>query len=241
MILKAIRSENYKLLCDKWVLLVMAGIVIFIPIMAVTLDSYTGEGGFLLCQSKLMQSFYLGQVGFAVLSSLYFGQEFRQSALRTSLLCAPRRITLLISKTACITAWTTVLLMLSTVLSAIAVYSVFGIQPDTDNISDMIKCLVPAYISSLELVLLTSSAAILTRSLIIPMSVTVSLLLGLGNLLLQYFSVVRYFPAISVMNGFFVSEIPQYLSISAGLLVQGIWCAVMLFISGVVFVKRGVR
>ena len=74
------KCENRKFIFQKWNVIVMTGIVIFVPVMVMTLDSFFGETGEMLCKSKLIQSFYLGQVGYTVLSALFFGNEYQKSA-----------------------------------------------------------------------------------------------------------------------------------------------------------------
>ena len=71
---KYVKSEQRKFLYNKWILIVMTGLLVFIPVMVSSLNAFAGEEGYLLIKSKLMQSFYLGQVGYVVLSALYFGQ-----------------------------------------------------------------------------------------------------------------------------------------------------------------------
>ena len=69
----------------------------------------------------------------------------------------------------------------------------------------------------------------------------VSLILGLGNLLLQYGTVMRYLPVISMMNGFLVEDLPWYPATWEGLVVQGIWCVALLFAEVMLFQRRYVR
>lgn len=92
------KCENTKFIFQKWNIMVMIGIMIFVPVMVMTLDSFFGETGEMLCKSKLIQSFYLGQVGYTVLSALFFVNEYQKSALRTSLISTPDRRIFIITK-----------------------------------------------------------------------------------------------------------------------------------------------
>ena len=89
--------------------------------------------------------------------------------------------------------------------------------------------------------MITAGMVILTRSPVVSIAMLTSLILGLGNLLLQYSTTMRFLPVISSMNGFLVEKIPQYLTIGNGLMVQGIWCVGLLGLAAVIFQRRYVR
>lgn len=234
-------SEQRKFLYNKWILLVMAGMLVFIPAMVLALDAFAGEEDDLLIKSKLLQSFYLGQVGYVVLSALYFGQEYLKSTLRTSLLSTPKRIPFLLSKVCCILIWTVILLTMTSVLSMAVLQISFDVSFTKERLTECLKCLIPAYISTIELVLITAGIVILTRSSIVSLAIITSLILGLGNLMLQYSTTMRFLPVISSMNGFLVEKIPQYLTTETGLIVQSIWCAGVFGMAIMLFQKRYVR
>ena len=91
MLFQYYKCEQKKFLYQKWNLVVLIGILVFVPVMALTIDSFTGGTEDMINKSKLIQGFYLGQAGYAVLTALYFGNEYQRSALRTSLLSTPKR------------------------------------------------------------------------------------------------------------------------------------------------------
>ncbi|MBO7425700.1 MAG: hypothetical protein J6U23_08460 [Clostridiales bacterium] len=241
MLIRYLKSEQYKIICNPWFVIAAVAIVVFIPVMAFTLGSYFGETGFILTKSKLIQGFYLGQAGFVILAGLYFGREYLRSSLRTSLLSSPVRHKLLISKFMSILIWTTGIFMLSSVIAIAALYMNSGNDLGLSELKDIAKTLSPCFISTVELVVITCAAVILSKSMIVSMSIPVALILGLGNLLLQYGRIFRYFPVVSAMNGFFVYELPNYLEISKGLAVQGIWSIALLVAGAIVFEKRCVK
>ena len=241
MLLKYISCEQKKFLYQKWNTIVMICIIVFVPIMVLSLDSFAGEEGYLLCKSKLLQGFYLSQAGYVVLSALYFGQEYQKSTLRTSLLSTPNRFLFLLAKDCCILMWTIILLVMTTTFSIVILHIAFDVDLSIENLIDLLKTLLPAYGSILELVLLTSGIVVVTRSMIVSMAIMVSLILGLGNLLLQYGTVMRYLPVISMMNGFLVEDLPWYPATWEGLVVQGIWCVALLFAEVMLFQRRYVR
>ena len=238
MLLQYYKCEQKKFLYQKWNVIVMLGLLVFVPVMAITLDSYTGGTGVTLTKSKLIEGFYLGQAGYAVLTALYFGYEYQKSALRTSLLGTPKRGMFLTAKLLCILTWTVILLLANTIfsLAAIAMSS-----SENLGIGEALSLLLPDYLSTLEIVIITSALVILTRSMIVSMAIMVSLVLGLGNLLLQYSSEMKYLPVLSTMNSFFVVRVPQYLAINEGTAVQALWGAALLMIAFLVFNRRYVR
>lgn len=238
MLFQYYKCEQKKFLYQKWNIVVLIGIFVFVPIMALTLDSYSGETGDLLSKSKLIQGFYLGQAGYAVLAALYFGNEYQKSALRTSLLSTPKREMFLISKLLCILTWSVILLFATTIVSIAAIK--FS-SSESLNMSEALKLLLPVYLSTIEIVIITISTVVLTRSMIVSMAIMVSLILGLGNILIQYSPEMKYLPVISTMNAFFVIKIPQYLEIYAGIIVQALWGILLLMIAFFVFKKRYVR
>lgn len=241
MLLRYIKSEQYKIICNLWFIIVSVATVVFIPVMASTLGSYFGETGFLLTKSKLIQGFYLGQVGFVVLAGLYFGREYLRSSLRTSLLSSPVRSVLLISKFISILIWTLGILLLSSCISIAVLHVNSENELRFSELKDIFKTLAPCFISTIELVIITCAVVLLSRSMIVSMTIPVALILGLGNILLQYGSIFKYIPVVSTMNGFFIYGIPNYLELSKGLVVQGLWCIVLLAAGAIVFEKRCVK
>lgn len=238
--MREIKSEFLKLICNRWLLLCTAGILVFVPAMVLSLDSFAGESGEALSRSKMMQGFYLGQVGYAVLAALFFGQEYLRSTLRTGLLCVPKRIRFLAAKLCCILIWTVLLLLAVSLISVLTLHIAYGAD-SAGSAAGLFRCMVPAYLSTLELTLLTAAIVLLTRSQIVSIAILISLILGLGNLLLQYSSMMRYLPVLAAMNGFLIGESPAYLPVRQGLTVQAVWCAVLLLTAGIVFRKRYVR
>ncbi len=238
---KYMLSELKKYLYHKWLLIVMFIIAILIPIMVISLDSFIGEKDIMLMKSRLLRGFNFSQVGYIVLTALYYGQEYQKSALRTSLLCSPNRILFQIVKICCNSLWTLLLLTITTIISIL----LLGVSSDAsvslENICELINSLIPAYCSTFELTLITGSIVIITKSTIASIAIMTSMILGLGNILLQYGKFMKYLPVNSVMNGFMIKETSMYLSINTGLIVQGIWCLSLLFIAGILFCRRCAR
>ena len=144
----------------------------------------------------------------------------------------------MISKLLCILTWSVILLFANTVCS-IAVMNISS--PGCLNVGEALKLLLPDYLSTLEIVVITSGIVLLIRSMIVSMAIMVSLVLGLGNILLQYSAEMKYLPVLSTMNAFFIVKMPHYLEIGAGVAVQALWGILISLIAFLFFKKRYVR
>lgn len=209
--------------------------------MVYSLGALGEEAGIDLYTSKLLQSFYLGQVGVVVISALYLGQEFSNSTLRTSLTASPNRILFFMSKGLCLTFWCIMMLLISTIISFIVLQCFFYADLDMNNIGVLIKALFPAYISSIELCIITVGMIIVSKSMVVSLAVMLSMLLGLGHLLMQYSSIMMFLPVLSAMNSFLLFHTNEYLSLRSGILCQGVWCIGLAIISNCLLRVRAVK
>lgn len=236
-----LKSESQKLLFNKWILITMIAVVIFVPLMVYSLGALGEEAGIDLYISKLLQSFYLGQTGVVVISALYFGEEFSNSTLRTSLMSVPNRILFFMSKFLCLMFWCITTLLISTVISFIVLQYVFYADLDMNNIVVLMKSLFPAYISSIELGIITAGMIIVSKSMVVTLAIMLSMILGLGHLLMQYSSIMTFLPVLSTMNSFLLFHTNEYLSLWSGILCQGVWCIVLAILSNGLLRIRSVR
>lgn len=236
-----LKSESQKLLFNKWILITTIATVIFVPLMVYSLGALGEEAGIDLYISKLLQSFYLGQVGVVVISTLYLGQEFLNSTLRTSLIASPNRILFLLSKFLCLMFWCIIMLLISTVISFGVLKCVFYAELDMNHIGVLLKSLFPTYISSIELCIITVGLIVVSKSMVVSLAIMLSMLLGLGQLLMQYSSIMKFLPVLSTMNSFLLFHTKEYLSLWAGILCQGVWCIVLAIISNSLLRIRSVR
>ncbi|MBQ3514490.1 MAG: ABC transporter permease [Lachnospiraceae bacterium] len=218
-----LKSESQKLLFHKWIWITTIATVLFVPLMVYSLGALGEETGIDLYISKFLQSFYLGQVGVVVIAALYFGQEFSNSTLRTSLTAVPNRFLFLLSKFLCLMAWCMMTLLMSTAISFIVLKCVFYADLDMNTIGTLINALFPAYISSMELCMITAGMIIISKSMVVSLAIMLSMLLGLGHLLMQYSSIMRFLPVLSTMNSFLLFHTNEYLPLWQGILCQGVW------------------
>lgn len=231
------KSEQLKFITNIWVVLSVIGVLVFIPAMTVLLGEEAEGGKLLLGENKLMQSFYFGQVGFGLVTALYFGQEFNNSTLRTSLLSTPDRIEFLAVKSACLITWIMAIFAVSMGISL----AVLKIGYDIPLSTELIMSMLPAFIASVEISIIMAEIVVITRSTIVSLAIVVSMVLGMGMLLLNYCKAVRFVPVLLTMNSFMTTPVSAYLGMWTGILIQGIWCVVLAVVSGVLFWRRSVR
>lgn len=236
-----LKSESQKLFYNKWICITSIAVVVFVPLMVYSLGAFGEEKGMDLYISKLLQSFYLGQVGVVVISALYFGQEFSNSTLRTSLTETPNRILFLLSKFLGLTFWCMIMLLISTVISLSVLQCVYQADLDPNHIGVLVKSLFPAYISSIEVCMITAGIIIVSKSMVVSLAILLSLILGFGHLLMQYSSCMMFFPVLSTMNSFLVFHANEYLSLRSGIVCQGVWCMALAILSTALLRIRSVR
>ena len=94
---------------------------------------------------------------------------------------------------------------------------------------------------SIGLILICFSLVLITRSIVVPMGMSLSFLLGLGQMLLQFSDAFLYFPIISTMNSFFMIENQSYIPYTIGIAIQFLWGILLLSFSFLLFRKRIVR
>ena len=232
------KSEFWKIVYNRWILLIS----VFIPVFAVCVMfvlNIPGMSGKELYETGFLQSMYLTQNWFAVLAALYFGEEFKRSSLRSSLLCCPNRAKYLTQKLGCLFIWITVLLYITMFICYMAV---LVMNPEISiPLGEFLSLFHPVFLSTVEIVLITVALTVVLRSGTIAMAVMISLLMGVGHMLLSLGEAMRMLPGISTMNTFYLMEQPGFLGKITGLICQGIFGLWIAGASFLVFVKRSVR
>ncbi|WP_349611504.1 hypothetical protein [Streptococcus suis] len=211
--------------------------IILVPLFVIFLHetpSYITENYAL---TQILESFYLGQAGIIIITILFIGQEFNDSTLRSSLLANPIRWKFFFIKLIVILSISVLVWSLVTVCTIFVVYIFYSL-------------LIPGFIYtiavrimlvSIGLILICFSLVLITRSIVVPMGISLSFLLGLGQMLLQFSDAFLYFPIISTMNSFFTTENQPYLPSTIGIAIQFLWGILLLSFSILLFRKRIVR
>ena len=223
-----IKSEFFKMMYHKGLVLTLVFSILFLLAMLLALNPspLMINGDFIVTQ--FLQSIYLTQTLFAVFSAVFWGREFLKSSLRTSLLSNPSRLQFFYIKTI-----VTLLSILCCFFIAIAlglglVAFYFKFQLNTQFVSQLLFKLIPPIISTIQISMITFCLTIFMESMVASLTFVLSMLLGLGQLLLQYSSRMNVLPVLATMNSFSIKAISIYPSILEGLLIQTLWMIVFI-------------
>lgn len=239
--LYSFKSEQLKFMYNKWILLTILSIGVFIPAMTIILNKPIGNENYEFIVNQILQSFYLGQVGFIVISVLYFGQEFKNSTLRTSMLSVPNRVKFMLLKILTVFIWEIALLLIYTIFSLVIVHMYFNLEISIDVALKIIKILIPVYIATFQISLIAFSLTGISKSIVVSLAITLAMVLGLGQMLLQFNNTFVYLPVLSVMNAFTTIVTSVYPSVKIGLLVQGVWSIGLMVVVCLLLKNRAIR
>ena len=223
-----IKSEFLKMMYHKGLVLTLVFSILFLLAMLVALNSSAliFNGDYIVTQ--FLQSIYLAQTLFAVFSALFFGREFLKSSLRTSFLSNPSRLQFFYIKTI-----VTLLSILCCFFIAIGlglglVTFYFKFQLNAPFVSHLLFKLIPPIIATIQISMITFCLTIFMESMVASLTIVLSMILGLGQLLLQYSSRMNVLPVLATMNSFSIKAISIYPSILEGLLIQTLWMIVFI-------------
>ena len=228
MLRNQIKSEFLKMMYHKGLVLTLVFSILFLLAMLLTLNpsALIINGNFIVTQ--FLQSIYLAQTIFAVFSAVFWGREFLKSSLRTSLLSTPSRV-----KFFCIKVIVTLLSILCCFCIAVGIgiglvsfYFKFQLSPEF--LSTLLLKLIPPIIATIQISMITFCLTIFMESMVASLTIVLSMLLGLGQLLLQYSSRMNVLPGLATMNSFSIKAISIYPSILEGLLIQTLWMIVFI-------------
>ena len=223
-----IKSEYLKIVYYKGLSVTLVFSILFLLAMLVALNPSTlmFNGDYIVTQ--FLQSIYLAQTIFAVFSAVFWGREFLKSSLRTSFLSNPSRLQFF-----CIKTIVTLLSILCCFFIAIGlgiglVAFYFKFQLNTQFVSQLLLKLIPPIIATIQISIITFCLTILMESMISSLTIVLSMLLGLGQLLLQYSSMMNVLPVLVTMNSFSIKAISIYPSVTEGLFFQSLWTIVFI-------------
>ena len=223
-----IKSEYLKIIYYKGLSVTLVFSILFLLAMLLALNPspLIINGDFIVTQ--FLQSIYLAQTIFAVFSVVFWGREFLKSTLRTSLLSTPSRL-----KFFCIKVTVTLLSILCCFCIAIGIgiglvsfYFKFQLSPEF--LSILLLKLIPPIIVTIQISIITFCLTIFMESMVSSLTIVLSMLLGLGQLLLQYSSMMNVLPVLATMNSFSIKAISIYPSVIEGLLIQSLWMIVFI-------------
>lgn len=232
-----LKSEYLKFFYHKWLLLTSLSTIVIVPLFIIYLHETPNRVTENYVLSQMLQSFYLGQAGFIIISVLFIGQEFSRSTLRTSLLVIPSRWKFFFTKLLVLVSMVMLIWLLLILSSIILIKIFYHINMSIEIFYHFLKAIG----MSISLILICASLVFITKSLVFSLGLSLSFLLGLGQLLLQFSPIFLYFPILSTMNVFLVVENPPYLPVSTGIMVQNLWGILLLALSIFLLKIRVVR
>lgn len=228
MLRNQIKSEFFKMLYHKGLLLTLVFSILFVLTMLLALNPSASliNGDFIMTQ--FLQSIYLVQTIFAVFSAVFWGREFVKSSLRTSLLSTPSRL-----KFFCIKAIVTLFCILCCFCMAIGigiglVSFYFKFQLNLEFIRQLLLKIIPPMLATIQISMITLCLTILMESMVSSLTIVLSMLLGLGQLLLQYSSRMNVLPVLATMNSFSINGISIYPNVTEGIFIQTVWMIVFI-------------
>ena len=223
-----IKSEYLKIIYYKGLSVTLVFSILFLLAMLLALNpsALMINGDFIVTQ--FLQSIYLAQTIFAVFSAVFWGQEFLKSTLRTSLLANPSRL-----KFFCMKSVVTLFSILCCFCIAIGigiglVSFYFKFQLNLEFIRQLLLKLIPPMLATIQISMITLCLTILMESMVSSLTIVLSMLLGLGQLLLQYSSRMNVLPVLATMNSFSIKEISIYPSVTEGIFIQSLWTIVFI-------------
>ena len=228
MLRNQIKSEFLKMMYYKGLVVTLVFSILFLLAMLLALNpsALMVNGDFIVTQ--FLQSIYLDQTVFAVFSAVFWGREFLKSSLRTSFLSNPSRLQFFCIKTIVILFSILCCFCIANGVGIGLVSFYFKFQLSPEFVSLLLSKLIPPIIATIQISIITFCLTILMESMVSSLTIVLSMLLGLGQLLLQYSSLMNVLPVLVTMNSFSINEISIYPSVTEGLFIQSLWTIVFI-------------
>ena len=223
-----IKSEYLKIIYYKGLSAMLVFSILFLLAMLLALNPSALMINRDFIVTQFLQSIYLAQTVFAVFSAVFWGREFLKSSLRTSLLSTPSRVKFFCSK---------VIVNLLSILCCFCIAIGIGIglvsiyfkfQLNLEFVRQLLLKLIPPMLATIQISMITVCLTIVMESIVSSLTIVLSMLLGLGQLLLQYSSRMNVLPVLATMNSFSINEISIYPSVIEGIFIQTVWIIVFI-------------
>ena len=228
MLRNQIKSEFFKMIYHKGLLLTLVFSILFVLAMLLALNPSASMINRDFIVTQFLQSIYLVQTIFAVFSAVFWGREFVKSSLRTSLLLTPSRLKFFCMKSA-VTLFSILCCFCIAIgigIGLVAFY--FKFQLNLEFVRQLLLKLIPPMLATIQISIITFCLTILMESMVSSLTIVLSMILGLGQLLLQYSSIMNVLPVLVTMNSFSIKEISIYPSVIEGLFIQSLWTIVFI-------------
>lgn len=237
-----LRSEWTKFYSYPWSIFGLIGAVLTSPVVLFFISmsndfNMQTDDVLALC----LRALYLGQVGVAVAAAGLFGQEYSQSCIRTTFLAVPSRIRVILAKLIVLSISVTLAGVISVLLNLVV--GTLGFSSGL-TFYMTIKCISKAALaifSWIQIAFITSGLSIITKSLVAPIAIIISLILGLSQLLLSISVLAKYLPDLATMNLFLTPSTTAFLDMWSGIVVQFVWVVLLGAAAVWLTVHRSVR
>ena len=104
----------------------------------------------------------------------------------------------------------------------------FKFQLNLEFVRQLLLKLIPPMLATIQISMITVCLTIVMESIVSSLTIVLSMLLGLGQLLLQYSSRMNVLPVLATMNSFSINEISIYPSVIEGIFIQTVWIIVFI-------------
>ena len=228
MLRNQIKSEFFKMIYHKGLLLTLVFSILFVLAMLLALNPSASMINRDFIVTQFLQSIYLVQTIFAVFSAVFWGREFLKSTLRTSLLANPTRLKFFCMKSA-VTLFSILCCFCIAIgigIGLVAFY--FKFQLNLEFVRQLLLKIIPPMIATIQISIITFCLTILMESIVSSLTIVLSMILGLGQLLLQYSSRMNVLPVLATMNSFSINEISIYPNVTEGILIQTVWMIIFI-------------
>ena len=228
MLRNHIKSEYLKMMYYKGLSVTLVFSILFLLAMLLALNPSASMINRDFIVTQFLQSIYLVQTIFAVFSAVFWGREFVKSSLRTSLLANPSRLKFFCMKSA-VTLFSILCCLCIAIGIGIGLVSFyFKFQLNLEFIRQLLLKIIPPMLATIQISIITFCLTILMESMVFSLTIVLSMLLGLGQLLLQYSSRMNVLPVLATMNSFSINEISIYPNVTEGILIQSLWIIVFI-------------
>ncbi|WP_103061707.1 hypothetical protein [Actinomyces qiguomingii] len=224
---QTIRSELRKLLANALGVAAVVAPVVAVPLLAGLLTRPTA--GAVDAHNAVLRALQLTQMFPVIVGGSVSGQEYTESALRTSLLAVPRRAYLFWGKTVVV-----IVIVGISYLASLGI-ALLMLGPDLAS-----GTALAAGASWLGLAILAEFLAMACRSLVVPLATLVPLILGLSMIIHSFTPLARFLPDLATIT-VFLGPGPQLLAPAPGGLVLLAWAIASGIAAFTVLVRSDVR
>lgn len=235
-----LRSELTKFNSSGWCIAGIAGAILIPPLLVLSNFLATNVETKNLLTSSLLPLYY-GQLGIALAGAFFWGQEYQNHTLQTTLLSIPSRKKMISVKLLLLTIIVTLAGLISSGLCLLVTYFHYNFILTMPLFIEFMEHVGLILLSWIQISWITSGIAMISTSVIIPISLLLPLILGMSQMLFSFLNLAKYLPDLATLNLFLPTPSPTFLNLEIGLLVQFIWVLVCLIPALRLTMTRDVR